>query len=205
MSFKSFVAGQILTAAEVNTYLMRQSVITCTSGTRPSSPNAGMVIYETDTNRVLVYTTATTGWQPPWNTPWGRVTSVQLLASQGPFTTETAVPGFSVSFTGVQNRLYRALLTGHTYSTVAGDNIELKLRQNNVSGYVYASSNRQVQAVSNQEGHHIITEFTAVGSTTMVATLRRGTGSGNVYLFAPSSELAARIIIEDIGPASAPA
>ena len=54
MSFKSFVAGQILTAAEVNTYLMRQSVITCTSGTRPSSPNAGMVIYETDTNRGLV-------------------------------------------------------------------------------------------------------------------------------------------------------
>lgn len=178
--------------------------IVCTSATRPSSPFQGMRIYETDTYSTLVYTTVTTGWRPLWNMPWGRVAGTQLLTSQGPFTTEAVVPGLSATFTGIQNRIYRVLCTGHTYSTVAGDNIEMKLRQNNVAGYVYATSNRQTQAVSNQEGQHIITELTAIGTTTIVATLRRGTGSGNIHLFAPSAELAARIIVEDIGNIGAP-
>lgn len=55
MAFKTFTAGAVLTASDVNTYLMKQSVIVCTSGTRPSSPVEGMMIVETDTDRVLVY------------------------------------------------------------------------------------------------------------------------------------------------------
>ena len=55
MPIKTFTAGEILTAADVNTYLMRQAVITCTSGTRPTSPSAGMVIFETDTTRLMAY------------------------------------------------------------------------------------------------------------------------------------------------------
>lgn len=55
MAFKTFVAGEILTAANVNDYLMEQANIVCTSGTRPSSPQEGMTIYETDTNRQLIY------------------------------------------------------------------------------------------------------------------------------------------------------
>lgn len=55
MAFKTFVAGDVLTAAEVNTYLAKQAVIVCTAATRPSSPVEGMTIYETDTNRSLVY------------------------------------------------------------------------------------------------------------------------------------------------------
>lgn len=54
MAYKEFAAGDVLTAADVNTYLMNQAVIACTSGTRPSSPTDGMVIYETDTNKLLV-------------------------------------------------------------------------------------------------------------------------------------------------------
>ena len=54
MAFKSFAAG-VLTSAEVNTYLMNQSVIVCTSATRPGSPNEGMTIYETDTDYYKVY------------------------------------------------------------------------------------------------------------------------------------------------------
>jgi hypothetical protein len=34
---------------------MKQAVITCTSGTRPSSPVQGMTIYETDTNLKATY------------------------------------------------------------------------------------------------------------------------------------------------------
>lgn len=55
MAFKTFTAGSVLTAADVNDYLMEQVVITCTSGTRPGSPNEGMTIYETDTDYIQVY------------------------------------------------------------------------------------------------------------------------------------------------------
>ncbi|MEV5629191.1 hypothetical protein [Micromonospora tulbaghiae] len=53
MAYKTFSAGDVLTASDVNTYLMRQAVIVCTSSGRPSSPTDGMVIYETDTDKML--------------------------------------------------------------------------------------------------------------------------------------------------------
>lgn len=55
MAFKTFTDGSILTAADVNSYLMRQAVITCTSATRPAGPTEGMFIYETDSNILRVY------------------------------------------------------------------------------------------------------------------------------------------------------
>lgn len=60
MSFKTFTSGAVLTAAELNTYLMQQANIVCTSGTRPSSPVEGMRIIETDTD--LEYTYSGSGW-----------------------------------------------------------------------------------------------------------------------------------------------
>lgn len=62
MAFKTFTAGAVLTAADVNDYLMKQTVIVCTSGTRPGAPNEGMTIFETDTNRLQIYTGS--AWSP---------------------------------------------------------------------------------------------------------------------------------------------
>lgn len=50
MGYKLWSTNELLTSSDVNTYLMKQAVITCTSGTRPASPVAGMHIYETDTS-----------------------------------------------------------------------------------------------------------------------------------------------------------
>jgi hypothetical protein len=55
VGFKTWSSGDVLTAADVNDYLMEQAVIACTSGTRPGSPNEGMTIFETDTDRLLIY------------------------------------------------------------------------------------------------------------------------------------------------------
>lgn len=55
MAFKTFIDGNVLTETDLNDYLMRQSVIACTSGSRPSSPVEGMTIYETDTDLLLTY------------------------------------------------------------------------------------------------------------------------------------------------------
>ena len=61
MGFKTFNAGDVLTASDVNTYLMKQAVIGCTSGSRPSSPAEGMTAAETDTD--LVRTHDGTDWR----------------------------------------------------------------------------------------------------------------------------------------------
>lgn len=54
MAFKTFTAGSVLTAADLNDYLMEQAVIVCTSGTRPTGQD-GMRIKETDTGRELMH------------------------------------------------------------------------------------------------------------------------------------------------------
>lgn len=77
MPLKTFSVGDVLTAADVNDYLMEQAVITCTSATRPSSPVEGMTIYETDNDRLLTYSGsawvviatlgAWTSYSPTWS------------------------------------------------------------------------------------------------------------------------------------------
>jgi len=54
--FKTFVSGDVLTAAEVNDYLMKQSVIVCdSSGDYPGSPVEGMSVYDKALDCVLTY------------------------------------------------------------------------------------------------------------------------------------------------------
>lgn len=72
MVFKTFGSGEVLTSSDVNTYLMKQVNIVCTSATRPASPVEGMVVYETDTDRIYVYDGS--AWQiNNWFTSSGRV------------------------------------------------------------------------------------------------------------------------------------
>lgn len=58
MPFRTFADTEVLTAAYVNDYLMEQATVICTSGSRPSgagAPIEGMTIFETDTDRFLIY------------------------------------------------------------------------------------------------------------------------------------------------------
>lgn len=50
MGNKTWATEEVLASADVNNLLMRQAVIGCTSGTRPASPQEGMLVYETDTD-----------------------------------------------------------------------------------------------------------------------------------------------------------
>lgn len=59
MAYKSFTAGEILTAADVNAYLMKQTVMVFASATARNSaltsPTEGMIAYLSDTNALTVY------------------------------------------------------------------------------------------------------------------------------------------------------
>jgi hypothetical protein len=63
-----WVTGATISEANLDA-VARQVVITCTSTTRPASPDEGMTIYETDTDRILIWTGST--WlivSEPWQT-----------------------------------------------------------------------------------------------------------------------------------------
>lgn len=67
MADYTWVDGEVATAAKLNA-IQQQLVIQCTSGTRPTNI-AGRVIYETDTQTMLVGTGS--AWKPifkPWTT-----------------------------------------------------------------------------------------------------------------------------------------
>ena len=56
---KTFIAGSVLAASDVNGYLMDQSVMvfagTAARSTAIPTPSAGMISYRTDTNAVEAY------------------------------------------------------------------------------------------------------------------------------------------------------
>jgi hypothetical protein len=59
MTFKTFVQGNVLNASEVNTYLMKQAVMTFASATARNAalttPNEGMIAYLEDVNMFTWY------------------------------------------------------------------------------------------------------------------------------------------------------
>jgi hypothetical protein len=120
--FKDFSVGEILTSSDVDTYLMSQAVIRCTSGTRPASPAEGWHIYETDTKRDLVYKGGS--WQPlnMWEPIERRV-----IASGAPVVT--------TSFQNI-NTNYHMLRISASLNWASGADI-LSLRFNNDSGSNY--------------------------------------------------------------------
>lgn len=74
MGFKTFTAGSVLTAADLNDYLMEQTVIGCLSTGRPTG-QAGMKISESDTGRELhhdgtnwiIDSEPAQSWTPTWS------------------------------------------------------------------------------------------------------------------------------------------
>jgi len=59
LGFKTFAAGEVLTAANVNGYLMQQSIMVFADATARdaaiSSPSEGMFVYLTGTNALQFY------------------------------------------------------------------------------------------------------------------------------------------------------
>ena len=100
--YRAFVAGEKLTAANVNTYLMQQSVMVFGSAAArdaaigTATVSEGMTVYLTDSDRLFTYSTAgSAGWRPvsPYTFEVG--TSTATLVSGSPWSTQTG----SVTFT----------------------------------------------------------------------------------------------------------
>lgn len=59
MPFKTFVSGEILTASDVNTYIMKQQIAvfagTAARGSAIPSPSEGQFAYLSDSNKLSYY------------------------------------------------------------------------------------------------------------------------------------------------------
>lgn len=203
MAFKTFTAGAVLTASDVNTYLAKQAVVVCTSTTRPSSPPEGMTIYETDTDKMLTYTTSTTGWVPPWNMPWGVISTTTGTAQTGIANSATDLTGQTATFTAVANRRYRIRSTTHVYdggSATAAGYCHLYVQDGtntlNVVGF-------RLPNLTNVFTYHAeaVTTLTA-GSHTV--KIQADTDAGTIKTYVSTGYVLA-FTVEDIGPSAAPA
>jgi hypothetical protein len=61
MPFKTFTNGSVLPDTDLNDYLMKQAVISTTSGFKPT-PQDGMVVWETDTENYVSYNASLAAW-----------------------------------------------------------------------------------------------------------------------------------------------
>lgn len=84
MPFRTWANGDVPQDTDWNDYLQEQVVIRCTSGTRPSSPNDGMLIYETDTKRYVCYEATAAAWRVYGHSVAGAHTPVLTAATTNP-------------------------------------------------------------------------------------------------------------------------
>ena len=167
----------------------------CTSSTRPASPFEGQMIYETDTDRVLVYNG--TAWYANWNTAWGQVGYVSKASDTSITTTATDISGLSISWTAVSGRLYKTSFHGIGYVNTADAYINIQITD---------GANNRVQFIRNggsaTTSRFSITGFlyetSLSGSVTRKARIDCNTGTGSLD---GGASYPTQLIIEDIGPA----
>jgi hypothetical protein len=149
MPRKVFVAGEILTAADVNTNLMDQAVMsfagTAARGSAIPSPVEGMVTYLNDADRLEVYTNA---WKPV-----GSVLQVVSTAKTDTFTTTsasyTAVTGLSASITpsSTSSKILVVAQVSVGLENAGTGWGHFRLSGGNTSAYVGDASGSRVQSV----------------------------------------------------------
>jgi len=176
-------------------------VITCTSTTRPtgSSLYEGLAIYETDTDRFLIWNGV--NWNPPWNMPWGVQGYVEVTGNQGSLGASfTDANSLTRTWTAVANRRYRLTAEGLISSTSAGV----------ASMNIADPSNNQIQLCQTQlsitgSGAKVVLSAIispAAGSITRKVRVAVSAGTGTLVAAATSP---AYLLVEDIGPNGAPA
>ena len=198
MVAKIFTAGAVLTANEVNNYLMDQSVMVFNSTgdrlTALPTPLAGMVTYinSGDANEGLyVYTGTTWNKGPGWNAPWGLV----ALTSDTTSATITANTNHvATTFTAFANRYYEINFMGRVIMAAA-----------NTTHIIYdATAAATIQEWYNatltdlQPVLQVVKTFTA-GTRTLAYRANVNVTTAITGVTRPH-----QLIIKDIGPSGAP-
>ena len=168
----------------------------CTSSTRPATPYEGQMIYETDTDKVLVWNGS--AWYANWNLPFGIVG----LTSSTTSTTATSEAVFisSTAFTAIANRYYKiTFYCGDMKSSTSNTYLEIAIRKGTTTaGTQLARSSILVGANTGQFTSGTVVSITTLtaGSQQVCGTVFAGLGTGS---FNASATQPAFILVEDIG------
>ena len=121
--FTTFTAGNVLTASEMNNYLMEQSVMVfATTGARDSAitaPEAGMVCYVTADTSLYQYETisAVSAWRKlAAQVPHAVATTTAATAGTTTSTSAVVIPGTSVTATITKHRADTTLFCSASFS-----------------------------------------------------------------------------------------
>jgi len=219
--FKNFTST-VLTAADLNNYCQTQSVMYFSStGARDASvtaPVAGMTAYidSADVNEGLYsYTGGRWNRGPSWNAPWGIVAATAggtiglgyavVTAPQASITTQVDLTSLSITFSTLANRMYRINAHCDFFSNTASDTANLYIVRDGTSiaiahSAALGTSSADLRTVA------IMRPFiqTAAASVTLKLAAARQSGTGSLTMHAGATNVAS-MVIEDIGPAGAPA
>lgn len=205
--FKNFTAGSVLTASDLNNYLMEQGVMyfatTTARDTAITSPEDGMVAYigSNDANEGL-YVYNGSGWRkgPGWNAPWGYVAH-SYLSSDSSYSSGTAwAAAFTISLSSlIANRRYMLQAFMNLEPAALGQ-VEVEVGSGIGSGtegraFYYANGTSWVTGLA------VAGIFTTTaGSMTRYVSMRKSSGTGGVRALTGSTYQ-----LIDLGPAGAPA
>lgn len=202
--YRAWVDGEVLTAANLIDYVQKNVVIPCDSSSDypdSSTRREGMTVYDKNADKLLTYTTSTTGWVAPWNLPWGFVSLTQVTASTA--ATNANITTYSLAATA--NRRYRiTAATGSVSSDVANDIAGLAIT---IGGTQYARVNidcRTSATGANGSSTFAIYAPTASATVTVAAYGARVQGTGTIN-WGASATTPIQLLVEDIGPNGAPA
>ena len=169
----------------------------CTSSTRPATPYEGQMIYETDTDKVLVWNGS--AWYANWNLPFGVVGTVSSVAGNITINTGalqnvtlmtltwTAIAGRTYKFTAVGSALKNTSTSWTKLAVTTGAGAETGIA-------VYASAAAGEYANLSLSGF-----LTGIAAGSQTYKLMSTTGSATATLIRSGSD-AFQFIIEDIGP-----
>ena len=207
--FKTFTTASVLTASDVNNYLMEQSVMSFAStGARDvqiTAPEDGMVAYirSNDSSEGL-YTYNGTSWRkgPGWNAPWGFIQYTQTISNVSVKNGNILV-GNTISV--VNNRRYR--IHGHCnsyYSSSPNDVAQVSIV---VGGTVIQATNvTNTLATFAGYGVEVVGYYTATATNAALACNLYNVAIVGVgtHTFQASTTFPIFIAVEDIGPSGAP-
>ena len=209
--FKTFTAGAVLTASDMNNYLMEQSVMrfatTAARDVAITAPEDGMTVYigSGDANEGL-YTYNGTAWRLPWNMPWGRLASVDTNSTRQTITTAgTDVTGLSVTLNQVDNRVLKfTFMLGVLCVTAASTAFNLNIST--------GTSGAGTNIATLGETKKALTEYSVMTYVKSVTTTTTGSTSYHLRVASLSANGIAitndlgvgHMIVEDIGPATTP-
>lgn len=168
---KTFTAGEVLTASDVNTYLMEQSVMvfggTAARSSAIPTPSEGMTTYRTDSQQIESYDGA----------EWRGMSGLQLVKKQ---TIGTGVS--SVTVTDAFSATYENYFIKVTGGVASGD-IGLNLTLGSTAtGYYWAGTNQQYgsNTVNGANGSNVSSFASVVYCSTNVL-------SGQIFLDMPQT------------------